>query len=104
MACRHGVAQAGTDRIDRASPACRLESSTGTVTAELPMQLGMALIFAKDMDRMTAFYRDAIGLEFLPGESSVGWAVFNAGKARRCSSQPTGAVTASIRKGTSFRS
>lgn len=46
------------------------------------MQLGMALIFAKDMDRMTAFYRDAIGLEFLSGESSDGWAVFNGGGAR----------------------
>jgi len=46
------------------------------------MQLEMALIFAKDMNRMTAFYRDAIGLELLPGESSVGWAVFNSGGAR----------------------
>src|SRR5260370_41538410 len=39
------------------------------------MQLGLAMIFAKDMDRMTAFYRDAIGLELLQGESSDGWAI-----------------------------
>jgi predicted enzyme related to lactoylglutathione lyase len=42
------------------------------------MKLGMAMIFAKDMDRMTTFYRDGLGLQLLPGESSEGWTVFDA--------------------------
>jgi predicted enzyme related to lactoylglutathione lyase len=43
------------------------------------MKLLTAMIFAKDMDRMMTFYRDAIGLAFLPAQSSEGWAVFDAG-------------------------
>ena len=46
------------------------------------MKLGLAMIFAKDMGRMTAFYREALALPFLADESSEGWAVFDAGGAR----------------------
>jgi catechol 2,3-dioxygenase-like lactoylglutathione lyase family enzyme len=46
------------------------------------MKLGLAMIFAQDMARMTAFYRDALELAFLAGESTEGWAVFDAGGAR----------------------
>ena len=43
------------------------------------MKLQTALIFAKDMPRMTAFYRDGLGLAILPERSSEGWVVFDAG-------------------------
>lgn len=43
------------------------------------MKLHTAMIFAKDMARMTAFYRDGVGLAFLADQSSEGWAVFAAG-------------------------
>lgn len=39
------------------------------------MKLRMAMLFAKDMERMTRFYRDALGLVVLPEESSEGWVV-----------------------------
>src|SRR4051812_39387062 len=46
------------------------------------MKLGLAMVFARDMERMTAFYRDALELALIPGESREGWAVFDAGGAR----------------------
>jgi predicted enzyme related to lactoylglutathione lyase len=45
------------------------------------MNLGSAIIFAKDMDRMTTFYRDGLGLRPRPETSSEGWAEFEAGGA-----------------------
>jgi predicted enzyme related to lactoylglutathione lyase len=45
------------------------------------MKLQMAMLFAKDMERMTAFYRDGLGLAVLPESSSEGWVVFDAGGA-----------------------
>ena len=41
------------------------------------MQLATALIFAKDIDRLIAFYRDGLGLRLL--DRSSGWARFDAG-------------------------
>jgi predicted enzyme related to lactoylglutathione lyase len=46
------------------------------------MTLKMAMVFAKDVARMTAFYRDGLGLAVVPAESSEGWVVFDAGGAR----------------------
>jgi predicted enzyme related to lactoylglutathione lyase len=46
------------------------------------MKLALAMIFAKDVDRLIAFYRDGMGLTPVPGESSPGWVVFDAGGAR----------------------
>jgi catechol 2,3-dioxygenase-like lactoylglutathione lyase family enzyme len=46
------------------------------------MKLHLAMIFAKDMPRMTAFYRDVLGLPVIPAESQEGWVVFDAGGAR----------------------
>ena len=43
------------------------------------MNLGGAMIFAKDMQRMIAFYRDGIGLRLLTDKSKDGWAEFDAG-------------------------
>jgi predicted enzyme related to lactoylglutathione lyase len=37
------------------------------------------MIFAKDMEIMMTFYRDALGLTPLPGKSSKGWLEFDAG-------------------------
>jgi predicted enzyme related to lactoylglutathione lyase len=45
------------------------------------MRLRCAMIFAKDMKVMMAFYRDAVGLIPLPAESSDGWVEFDAGGA-----------------------
>ena len=45
------------------------------------MKLQRAILFAKDMKRMTAFYRDALGLRPLPEKSSEGWVEFEAGGA-----------------------
>ena len=45
------------------------------------MKLQLAMIFAKDMDRMTRFYRDGLDLALVPEKSSEGWAVFDAGGA-----------------------
>jgi catechol 2,3-dioxygenase-like lactoylglutathione lyase family enzyme len=39
------------------------------------------MIFAKDLDRMTAFYRDGIGLRFIAERSNESWAEFEAGGA-----------------------
>ena len=46
------------------------------------MKLDLAMVFAKDMPRMTEFYRDGLGLPILPALSSEGWVVFDAGGAR----------------------
>jgi catechol 2,3-dioxygenase-like lactoylglutathione lyase family enzyme len=43
------------------------------------MELRLAMIFAKDMDRMTAFYRDGLGLRLLPASRQEGWVEFDAG-------------------------
>jgi catechol 2,3-dioxygenase-like lactoylglutathione lyase family enzyme len=43
------------------------------------MDLSSTMIFAKDMQRMTAFYRDGIGLRLLEEKSQDGWAEFDAG-------------------------
>lgn len=45
------------------------------------MKLQLAMLFAKDMERMTAFYRDGLGLAVVPERSSAGWTVFDAGGA-----------------------
>ena len=37
------------------------------------------MIFVKDMDRMTTFYRDAVGLRVRSGVPSDGWVEFDAG-------------------------
>src|SRR6185295_15465044 len=41
-----------------------------------------AMIFAKDMTRMTAFYRDALGLTVVPDKASAEWVELDAGGAR----------------------
>ena len=43
------------------------------------MKLQLAMLFAKDMERMTTFYRDGLGLAVVPEQSSPGWTVFDAG-------------------------
>jgi catechol 2,3-dioxygenase-like lactoylglutathione lyase family enzyme len=43
------------------------------------MNLARTMIFAKDMSRMIAFYRDGLGLRFLEERSNEGWAEFDAG-------------------------
>lgn len=45
------------------------------------MKLQMAMLFAKDMEKMTAFYRDGLALSVLPDRSQEGWVVFDAGGA-----------------------
>lgn len=37
------------------------------------------MIFVKDIERMTAFYRDGIGLRVLPEKAREGWVEFAAG-------------------------
>lgn len=37
------------------------------------------MLFAKDIERMTAFYRDGFGLSLVPEKCSEGWVVFDAG-------------------------
>jgi catechol 2,3-dioxygenase-like lactoylglutathione lyase family enzyme len=43
------------------------------------MDLSSTMIFAKDMQRMIAFYRDGIGLRLLEEKSQEGWAELDAG-------------------------
>src|SRR5262245_8402987 len=50
--------------------------------AAIPMRLATALVFVKDLARMTAFYRDALGLRLVPGASEDGWVELDAGGAR----------------------
>ena len=45
------------------------------------MELRQAMIFAKDMDVMTAFYRDGVGLREIPESRQDGWVEFDAGSA-----------------------
>lgn len=45
------------------------------------MQLRLPMIFAKDMARMTAFYRDGIGLDLVEDRSNEWWTEFQAGPA-----------------------
>jgi predicted enzyme related to lactoylglutathione lyase len=46
------------------------------------LELKRALIFAKDLGLMTAFYRDTLGLRPIPQEGGSGWVEFSAGAAR----------------------
>ena len=43
------------------------------------MELRSAMIFVKDIDRMTAFYRDGLGLRVLPETAREGWVELSAG-------------------------
>ena len=43
------------------------------------MKLRRTILFAKDMDRMTAFYRDGLGLREIPETRQDGWIEFDAG-------------------------
>jgi len=45
------------------------------------MELRRAMIFAKNMERMTAFYRDGLGLRVMPETHQSGWVEFDAGGA-----------------------
>jgi len=40
------------------------------------MKLRRAILFAKNIDAMTTFYRDALGLQLVPHKSSRGWVEF----------------------------
>ena len=40
------------------------------------MRLRRAILFAKNIDVMTAFYRDAVGLRLVPGKTTRGWIEF----------------------------
>jgi predicted enzyme related to lactoylglutathione lyase len=42
------------------------------------MKLQLAMLFAKDMEKMSAFYREGLGLAIVPEKSSKGWTVFDA--------------------------
>jgi predicted enzyme related to lactoylglutathione lyase len=46
------------------------------------MLLRRPIIFAKDLKRMTAFYRDGVGLRFVPECSTEQWSELDAGTAR----------------------
>lgn len=43
------------------------------------MDLSCAFIFARNLECMTAFYRDGIGLRFVPDRSNDVWAEFDLG-------------------------
>lgn len=43
------------------------------------MELRRAIIFAKELERMTAFYRDGLGLRPMPEAAGEGWVEFDAG-------------------------
>jgi catechol 2,3-dioxygenase-like lactoylglutathione lyase family enzyme len=43
------------------------------------MELLQAMIFVKDLERMSAFYQDGLGLRPLPEKTREGWAEFDAG-------------------------
>jgi catechol 2,3-dioxygenase-like lactoylglutathione lyase family enzyme len=63
--------------INRATSGRRLSSRTFSLEAS--MQLRCAMIYAKDMTAMTAFYRDGLGLTPIPERSSDGWLEMDAG-------------------------
>jgi predicted enzyme related to lactoylglutathione lyase len=46
------------------------------------MNLSLAMLFVKDLERATAFYRDGVGLPPVPEASSPGFVVFEGGGAR----------------------
>jgi predicted enzyme related to lactoylglutathione lyase len=46
------------------------------------IRLGTALIFAKDMQRMTEFYHEGLGLPVIPATSAPGWVELDAGAVR----------------------
>lgn len=43
------------------------------------MELMRAILFVKDMERMSAFYQDGLGLRALPDKARDGWAEFEDG-------------------------
>ncbi len=45
------------------------------------MRLSTAMVFAKDMKRMTAFYRFGVGLKLVEEKSKSDWSEFDAGGA-----------------------
>lgn len=45
------------------------------------MRLRRAIVFAKDLARMTEFYRDVLGLAALPERTQSGWVELDAGGA-----------------------
>jgi len=45
------------------------------------MDLHLAMVFAKDLPRMTAFYRDGVGLTLVADRSTADWSEFQAGGA-----------------------
>jgi len=60
------------------------------------MELRQAMIFAKDMDRMVAFYRDGLGLRLIPETHQDGWAEFDAGGCRLALRATPAAIAATI--------
>lgn len=46
------------------------------------MNLCLAMLFVKNLERTTAFYRDGVGLPVVPEESSPGFVVFEGGGCR----------------------
>jgi catechol 2,3-dioxygenase-like lactoylglutathione lyase family enzyme len=46
------------------------------------IRLGTAMIFAKDLQRMTEFYHEALGLPVIPATSAPGWVELDAGAVR----------------------
>jgi predicted enzyme related to lactoylglutathione lyase len=60
------------------------------------MKLQLAMIFAKDLARLTAFYRDLLGLPVVNAESQPGWVVFDAGGARFALHEIPAAIAAGI--------
>ena len=44
-----------------------------------PLKLNAAMLFAKDMKRMTEFYHEAFGLPFVSAASRQDWVEFDAG-------------------------
>src|SRR5262245_28174235 len=44
--------------------------------------LRLAMLFVKNLERMTSFYRDALGLQELPERAEDGWVELDAGSAR----------------------
>jgi catechol-2,3-dioxygenase len=45
------------------------------------MELARAILFVKNIDCMTAFYRDALGLRVVPETATTGWVELEAGGA-----------------------
>jgi catechol 2,3-dioxygenase-like lactoylglutathione lyase family enzyme len=43
------------------------------------MELRHTIIFARNLERMTAFYRNGLGLPLLPERSQAGWIELRAG-------------------------